>query len=104
MITYNANLMGKMIIAQGENEFEIEIRQGNCLAVFIHLHDDAATLYSFYADEQHLKNIIKGCKEEGKRLFWDEVKSIRLNLQYKESIKLAKYFTKCGYEVICYYE
>lgn len=104
MITYNANLMGKMIIAQGENEFEIEIRQGNRLAVFIHLNDDRATLYNFYDDEQHLKNIIKGCKEEGKRLFWDEVKSIRLNLRYKECHKLVKYFTECGYEVTCYHE
>ena len=104
MITYNANLMGKMVIAQSQHEFEIEIRQGNCLAVFIHLSGDTSTLYNFFADEQHLKNIIKGCKEEGTQLFWDEVKSIRLNMRYKECGKLVKYFTQCGYEVTCYHE
>lgn len=104
MITFNANLMGKMVIVQDENEFEIQIRQGNCLAVFIHLNDDRATLYNFYADEQHLKNIIKGCKEDGTRLFWDDVKSIRLNMRYKECAKLVKYFTQSGYEVNCYWE
>ena len=56
--------MGTITIKQGENKFKVQIRQGNCLAVFIHVskQEDRRylyTLYSFYADEAHLKRIIK---------------------------------------------
>ena len=103
-LTYNENLMGKLVIAQGTNEYEIQIRQGNCLAAFIYPYQDEGVwyhqLFSFFADEQHIKNILK----HQERLFLDEVKSIRLNLKYKECSKLLKHLTKNGYEVICYYE
>ena len=103
-LTYNENLMGKLVIAQGTDEFEIQIRQGNCLAVFIYPYKDKGKwyhqLFNFFADEQHIKNILK----HQKRLFLDEVKSIRLNLKYKECSKLLKHLTENGYEVICYYE
>lgn len=98
MITFNENLMGKMIIAQKGKEFEIEIRQGNCLAVFISSDSENHYLYNFFCDEAHLKRFIK----EYKKPFLDEVKSIRLNLKYKECLTLVKHFTKCGYEVTCY--
>lgn len=99
MITYNENLLGKMIIAQRENEFEIEIRQGNCLAVFIHKGENEVYLYSFFCDLAHLKRMGKVGK-----IFSDDVKSLRLNLRYKESQTLAKAFAQNGYEVTCYYE
>ena len=99
MITYNENLLGKMIISQRENEFEIEIRQGNCLAVFIHKGENEVYLYSFFCDSDHIKRMVKAG-----RIFSDEVKSVRLNLRYKESLTLAKAFTQIGYEVTCYYE
>ena len=103
-LTYNKNVMGKLVIAQGTNEYEVEIRQGNCLAAFIYPYQDESVwyhqLYSFFADEQHIKNILK----HQERLFLDVVKSIRLNLAYKECSKLLKHLTKNGYEVTCYYE
>lgn len=34
-IRYNKNVMGTITIKQGENKFKVQIRQGNCLAVFI---------------------------------------------------------------------
>jgi hypothetical protein len=52
------SLMGTMTIKQGEKKFKIEIRQGNCLAVFLHIckAEDGKgyihTLYNFFADEQ----------------------------------------------------
>lgn len=36
MVIFNETVLGKMIIEQNEKEFEIQIRQGNCLAVFIY--------------------------------------------------------------------
>lgn len=105
MLTYTEELLGKIKIKQKENVFEIEIRKGNCLAVFIHVGKNQKgetihTLYNFYADEQHLKNIIKN----DKKIIFDEVLEIELYMAYKESYTLLKYFVESGYKVLCYKE
>lgn len=104
MVTFNENVLGRMIIEQKGKEFEIQIRQGNCLAVFIYeykngLGDDMYGLYSFFADERHLKNIIKN----DNKVFSDNVVSIELNYKYKECLKMLEHFVKY-HKVICYYE
>lgn len=103
MINYSEVKLGTLIIDQNGQEFEIQIRQGNCLAVFIHVRpeDDhyVHTLYSFFADAAHLKNIVKG---NGKP-FFDEVKQIRLNLKHKECYTMLRELVK-HYTVECYYE
>lgn len=103
-VTYNKNLMGTITIKQGENKFKIQIRQGNCLAVFIYVRkqEDGQylhTLYSFYADVAHLNRIIK---REGKP-FYDEVVNIELNMYYKECATLLKHLVKFN-KVKCYYK
>lgn len=100
MINFTEELLGKVTIKQGINEFEIEIRRGNCLAVFIYDSGDSYTLYNFYADKTHLNNIKKNCG----KIWSDEVISCRLNLRYKESKTLLDYFVKDGIKVECYYE
>lgn len=102
MLTYTEEKLGKIKIKQKENVFEIEIRKGNCLAVFIHVGknqkgETTHTFYNFYADEQHLKNIIKN----DKKIIYDEVLEIELNMAYKECYTLLKYFVNSGYEVKC---
>lgn len=102
--------------ASEKHRYTIQIRQGNCLAVFIHVrkatpaeleeHPDGKyihTLYNFYADEQHIKNIMKA--QNGK-LFSDsdKVVKIELNTYFKESKTLLKYFTQAGHKVTCYYK
>ena len=105
MITYNENLMGKMTIKQGERTFEIEIRQGNCLAVFLHIRkaEDGEgyihTLYNFFADEEHLKRIIKNIKAP---FGSEEIVSLELNCKYKECLKMLKHLVKF-YPINCYY-
>lgn len=117
-LTYTGTTIGKIVIKQKigdypERRFTIQIRTGNCLAVLLHirrlteeeLKEHPAgkwmhSLYSFFGDEQHLKNMLK---EYGKVLF-DDVVSIRLNMFYKENKTLLKYFLKSGYEVRCYYK
>lgn len=117
-LNYNGTTIGKIRIAQ-EHEgkryhYEIQIRQGNCLAVAVHIRkltdEEKAkspgmryrhTLWTFWGDEQHMKNIIKN---EGDIFFGEEVTSIELNMYYKECWTLLKYFTKSGHAVKCYYK
>lgn len=103
-VVSSKTLIGKLVIKQGEHEFDIEIRQGNCLAVFIYKSIDKGKeverLYLFFADVQHLDNIIKG---GNKPFFTEEVVSIELNMKYKECYQLLKRLVKF-YKVNCYYE
>lgn len=107
-------VLGEMTIVQQHDDkqvrFKIQIRRANCLAAFIHVSknpeskgkDDRCihTLYCFWVDQAHVNNILK---EQGS-LFGDEIKSVKLNLFYKESGKLVKIFTKAGYKVTCFYK
>lgn len=103
MINYSKVKLGTLVIDQNGQEFKIQIRQGNCLAVFIYvrLEDDhyMHTLYGFFTDVTHLKNIVK----EHEKPFLDEVKKIRLNMRYKECYILLRELVK-HYTVECYYE
>lgn len=117
MLRYNATTIGTIKVKQELNNLShtmtLQIRQGNCLAVVIWERKATAEenaenpkakyfheLYTFYADEQHLKNILKN---EGQVLF-DKVLSIKLNMYFKECSTLLKYFVRSGYKVTCYYE
>lgn len=117
-LRYNGTTIGKINITQerdGEKiNFTLQIRQGNVLAVLLFVRKSTPEelakhpkgkwyhqLWSFYVDEQHLKNILKA---DGDVLFGEKVTSIRLNMYYKENYKLLKYFTKSGHKVTCYYQ
>ncbi|MDD6104173.1 MAG: hypothetical protein PUB73_06155 [Bacteroidales bacterium] len=116
-LTYNGTTIGTIVIKQGyddiERKFTIQIRQGNCLAVLIHVRKSTPEelekhpngryfhiLYTFFGDEQHLKNMLKN---EGTVLF-DKVVSIKLNMFYKENYTLLKYFVLSGFKVTCFYK
>ena len=108
-IQYNGNVMGKIVIAQNEQKFTLEIRQGNCLAVIIGVGKNEEgetihTLMQFFANEEHLKRICKSVDKGAEKapIFYD-VKSIRLNMRYKECATLLKHLVKY-YEINCYYE
>lgn len=118
-LRYNGITIGKIVIEQeyaGEKrKFNLQIRQGNCLAVILYVRKATLEeleknpkgkwyhqLHMFYANEQHMKNMMK---EYGKVLDeMDRVVSCELNLYYKECWTLLKYFTKSGYKVKCYYK
>ncbi len=98
------------------NKFPIQIRDGNCMAIFLHIfkqekpeaperqyrHD----LIMFFADEQHLKRCLKagGEKRTFGDLFWGKLTNIKLNIYYKNMLTLAKYMTRDGLKVTCYYK
>jgi hypothetical protein len=117
-LRYNGITIGKMVIEQERGDetlrFPIQIRQGNCLAVFLFVRKSTPEelekhpggkwyhqLYSFLCDEQHCKNIMKN---HGDIMCGEKVVSCELNLYYKECWTLLKYFTKSGYKVKCYYK
>ena len=108
-IQYNGNTMGVITINQEGSEFELQIRQGNCLAVIIHSNKEpdgtfTHTLMQFFADEEHLKQICEGVDgvEVKAPIFYD-VKNIQLNMRYKECATMLKYLVKY-YKITCYYE
>lgn len=106
--------MGELTIAQDQQgvtrKFKITIFTCNALAAFV--YDDYWTetetdkkhhyqaLYSFFADAQHAKNILKN----NESLFYDKVVSIKLNIFFKQAITLLKILTKAGYKVNAYYK
>lgn len=100
MVSFTNEKLGSFTLVKSNHEFEIEIRRGNCLAVMIYNTGDYYSLFNFYADEQHIKNILK----HNFKLFHDEVKNVRLNMKYKESKTLLKYFLGEIDEVKCYTE
>lgn len=103
MLRYTETLLGTLTIKQNEKTFEIQIREGNCLAVFIHVCKDGDgykhTLFNFFLDAAHIKNVVKSYGKP----FDDEVTEVRLNMRYKESYTLLKELVK-HYPIFCYYE
>ena len=94
------------------NKFRIQIREGNCLAVFMHIYKESKPknpelpwrheLVSFFYHEAHMKNVLKD--ETIESFFSGKIRNIKLNLFFKESKILLKWFTKNGYKVTCYYK
>ena len=109
MITYNSNLMGEITARNKDNTtYKVQIRQGNCLAVMITTTKLENGLYqhslwSFFMDENHLRRVAKN--HGGDPLCGNnDIKSVKLNLAFKESNTLLKYIVKAGYKVNCYYK
>lgn len=111
-LTYSSEMLGTLTIKQHNRNFKIDIRRGNCLAVFVYVrknpdstgkHDKYIhTLWNFFADEQHIKNCEKSYGDP-LDIFMGEIVSVKLNLFYKESNILLKHIVK-HHEVKCYYK
>lgn len=121
-IRYNGNTMGVVYIEQQRNgeekprKYKIQIRQGNCLAVFLHIYKQknpedpkrpwVHQLINFLADWVHLENIIKEWKTDvfARMLSADKITKVKLNMFYKESKTLLGYMVRDGLNVECYYK
>ena len=120
-LRYNGNIMGTVTIAQQRQDedkprkYKIQIRQGNCLAVFLHVYkfknlEDPKRcwmheLINFFDDERHVKNCIKNFpSHDCLDFFSGKVVDVKLNLYYKESNILLKYIVRSGHKVTCYYK
>lgn len=94
--------MGKITIRQKqkdkENEYEISIYAGNCMAIFLYEYkdedgQDMYDLWSFWADKQHVKNIMKN---EKKLFSGCEVVSVELDLSFKQARPVLDMFVQYG--------
>jgi len=117
-LRYTGVRLGKVRVAQEYNgetvKYDVDIRQGNCLAVLVYVRKATKEeleknpkgkwfhqLWSFFGDEQHMKNIMK---DGGDVFFGEDIRKIELNMYYKECKTLLKYFLMSGHKVECYYE
>ena len=136
-IQYNGTVIGRLTLCQAKrvknengeyvevkdekgrtvyNKFPIQIRYGNCLAIFLHIYKKenpenperpwVHQLQSFIIDEDHLKNVIKDRKDGNvfEYILNGKLKNIRLNIYYKDMLTLARYMTRDGLKVTCYYK
>lgn len=98
------------------NTYPIQIRDGNCMAIFLHIHkivnlEDPKRcwmhdLQCFFVDEAHMKRCLEDFKqgEAFEKMFYGKLKNIRLNIYYKQMQTLAKYMARDGLNVTCYYK
>lgn len=122
MLRYTSTKLGTLTIVQqrGDEEkprkFKIEIREGNCLAVFLYIYKEEKPqdpkrpwvhqLVGFFADERHLKNIVQSHDKEAFACFFNAIKieKVKLNIYHKECKTLLKYMVRDGLKVECYYK
>lgn len=109
--------MGELVIemntCEGKKTYTRNIYRANCLfAVISEWYDTvkAQEMYEvhyFFEDADHLKRCL-GLKKnhEGEKydMYANCFVSMRLNTFFKESITIAKLFTRAGHEVTLYYE
>lgn len=97
--------LGRIIIEQDGRRFNLGIYEANCQygAVVWTGKDEKGELrrilMTFWADEQHMKNIVKN---EGSLMCGEKVLRAELNMYHKENYTLLKYMMASGYKVKCY--
>lgn len=79
--------------------YKVNIYQANCLGALIYEYKDQETkedMYSFWGFWNDIHHLKKNLGLEGKDTFniYEEVKKIKLNTYYKDSIKIAELFAR----------
>ncbi len=110
--------MGVMYIKQtntevGDVKFKINIYQANCLGALIYDYKNEETkkdmyrFWGFWNDLEHLKNCL-GLTKDYSNIYIDNgfqsVPKIKLNIYYKNCLKIAECFAKAGIKVELYYK
>ena len=122
MLHYTSTTLGTITVVQQRpdeekpRKFKIQIRRGNCLAVFLHVYKEKEPqdpkrpwvhqLAGYLADEKALKYNVKELKTNVFAYFFmaKKIEKARLNLYYAESKTLLKYMVRDGLKVECYYK
>ena len=95
MLNVTDTCIGHFVYEEGNGRnWDIEIRKANCLAAMVYLCKDKENklslgLFNFYADEKHIKNILKN----GNKLCTG-ITHCTLNIKYKEALTILKYWSK----------
>lgn len=88
-------------------KFNVNIYSANCLGALIYDYEDenGQDMYNFWGfwnDMEHLKNLLGLSKKYKDNMYKEEVKEIRLNINYKDNIKIAEAFAKSGIKAVLY--
>lgn len=98
------------------NKYKIQIRLGNCMAIFLHIYKEDEPkdperpwihkLMCFFMDEKHLQRCMKHINKEHffEYMFDGQLHDIKLNLHYKDMQTLMKYMIRDGLKVTAYYK
>jgi hypothetical protein len=117
MLHYNKPVYGHIWYKDNysDKEHKVTIFSANALCAMVEITPIPAeerenpaekfyhNLFGFFADEQHIKNVMKADKE-ALPLLGGKVTRIELNLAYKESWTLLKYFVKSNYKCKVFYK
>lgn len=89
-----------------KNKFNINLYEGNCLAVAIYEFQDSNQyqFMYFWNDIQHLKHCLGLTKQYKDNVYGDSIYKVKLNAYFKDCISMAKAFAKAGYTVELYYK
>lgn len=97
----------------GDVKFKINIYQANCLGALIYDYKNEETkkdmyrFWGFWNDLEHLKNCL-GLTKDYSNIYIDNgfqsVPKIKLNIYYKNCLKIAECFAKAGIKVELYYK
>ena len=113
-VNWNWNYKKGYMVIERENDegkkfrFNVNIYSANCLGALIYDYknekgEDMYTFWGFWNDIEHLRNCLGISKKyKGENLYKGEVKEIRLNINYKDSIKIAEAFAKSGIKAVLY--
>lgn len=101
------NKMGTMTFSHRDGEkYKVTLYQGNCLGVMIYHYTGAdKNNYSFegyWEDIPTLRKFLGLTK--GHDIIYPNLVKIRLNVYYKECLKIAELFAKANIKTILYYE
>lgn len=99
--------------ATGDFKFKVNIYKANCLGALIYDYKDEETkkamykFMGFWNDFEHLKNCL-GLKKGYDNIYiekgFQSVLKVKLNVFYKDCIKIAECFAKAGIKVELYYK
>lgn len=111
-LTYTGRVVGQIKVKQDEKIFKLQCRESNGLICCLHVYKEEKpenpklpwrhTLIMFFADETHLKN----CREKYKftDFFCGEILEVKLNIAYKNNMKILTYIAESVKNVKVYYE
>lgn len=101
-------LICERVIEGKKVTFKVNIYEGNCLGALIYDYKDESgkdmyNFWGFWNNIEHLRSCLGISKKyKGKNLYKGEVKEIRLNINYKDSAKIAEAFAKSGIKAVLY--
>lgn len=99
--------LGELVITDGNREWNIDVYAGNALAIFVYNYTDEQgekmyQLHNFFADREHLKNMLgmgKGSYKHEKLEYFSDWRHLKLNTAYKRTADIVQLLAKAHVDV-----